>query len=42
MQQKVKEFFSQLDFSWRSLRDFLIISLGALVQAWPCASFGAG
>lgn len=33
MQQKVKEFFSQLDFSWRSLRDFLIISLGALVQA---------
>lgn len=31
--EKVKAWFGDLDFSWKSLRDYLFIFLGALVQA---------
>lgn len=29
----LKTFFAEIDFSWRSLRDYLLIILGALIQA---------
>ncbi len=33
MKPKIKEFFKELDFSWRSVKDYLLILIGALVQA---------
>ena len=29
----IRSFFSQLDFSWKSLRDYLLIVIGAFIQA---------
>ncbi len=31
--QGIKAFFAEIDFSWRSLRDYLLILLGAFIQA---------
>jgi uncharacterized membrane-anchored protein YitT (DUF2179 family) len=31
--RSIKNFFKQLDFSWRSIRDYLLILLGAFIQA---------
>ncbi|MDD2523187.1 MAG: YitT family protein [Anaerolineaceae bacterium] len=36
---KIKAFFSQLDFSWKSLRDYGLIILGGLVQALALRTF---
>lgn len=36
---KIKNFFKQLDFSWRSIRDYLMIILGGLVQALALRTF---
>ena len=33
MQEKLISFFKQLDFSWRSIEDYLLILLGAFLQA---------
>jgi len=33
VRQKIKQFFSELDFSWRSLKDYGLIMLGSLIQA---------
>lgn len=33
MKPKIKEFFKELDFSWRSIKDYLLILIGAFVQA---------
>jgi uncharacterized membrane-anchored protein YitT (DUF2179 family) len=37
--RKIKTFFSQLDFSWRSLRDYGLIILGGLIQALALRTF---
>lgn len=39
MKQKIKLFFSELDFSWRSLKDYGLILLGALIQALSMTFF---
>jgi uncharacterized membrane-anchored protein YitT (DUF2179 family) len=36
---KIKPFFKQLDFSWRSISDYLLIILGGLVQALALGTF---
>jgi uncharacterized membrane-anchored protein YitT (DUF2179 family) len=36
---KIKNFFKQLDFSWRSIRDYLMIIFGGLVQALALRTF---
>ncbi len=36
---KVKAFFSQLDFSWRTLKDYGLIILGGLIQALALRTF---
>ncbi len=36
---KFKEFFSQIDFSWRSIRDYVLIIVGGLVQALALRTF---
>jgi len=36
---KIKQFFNQLDFSWRSIRDYLLIISGSLVQALALRTF---
>ena len=36
---KIKNFFKQLDFSWRSIRDYLLIISGSLVQALALRTF---
>jgi uncharacterized membrane-anchored protein YitT (DUF2179 family) len=36
---KIKNFFKQLDFSWQSIRDYLMIILGGLVQALALRTF---
>jgi len=36
---KIRNFFRQLDFSWRSIRDYLMIILGGLVQALALRTF---
>ncbi|MEA4958223.1 MAG: YitT family protein, partial [Anaerolineaceae bacterium] len=33
MKEKLISFFKQLDFSWRSIEDYLLILLGAFLQA---------
>ena len=36
---KIKAFFSELDFGWRSIKDFLLIILGGLLQALALRTF---
>lgn len=36
---KIKEFIKQIDFSWRSISDFLLIILGGFVQALALRTF---
>ena len=36
---KIKNFFKQLDFSWRSISDYLLIIAGGLVQALALRTF---
>jgi len=36
---KIKEFFGQIDFSWRSIRDYALIILGGFVQALALRTF---
>lgn len=36
---KIKSFFKQLDFSWRSISDYLLIIAGGLVQALALRTF---
>ncbi|NLE83574.1 MAG: YitT family protein [Chloroflexi bacterium] len=36
---KIREFFGQLDFSWRSLKDYGLIFVGGLVQALALRTF---
>ena len=39
MEQKFRQFFSELDFSWRSLKDYGLILVGALIQALSMTFF---
>jgi len=36
---KIRAFFSELDFGWRSIKDFLLIILGGLLQALALRTF---
>lgn len=36
---KIKAFFNELDFGWRSIKDFLLIILGGLLQALALRTF---
>lgn len=36
---KIKAFFDELDFGWRSIKDFLLIILGGLLQALALRTF---